>query len=204
MRVECMTCCKYEILPLAMHLFKPQLWTFWLALDCYHCQCLSYIHTLLILTTFLLNFAIVSDLMLRKLKLWFTMLNSLISISASLLFWHISRTALCLFQPASFSAGLLLLLHPLLKWLLHPHFVVLSNYQSSARLMHCAAVYAYLYGLAFICFWVTFISTTQFDLLSCQNPLLSLFVWSTAFCTLHQYSFCPALHLITCYFCIII
>ena len=56
---ECISCCVCRKVIFCLYIYwspqfwclKKAFWTFWLALDCHHYQYLSYIHTLLFLTT---------------------------------------------------------------------------------------------------------------------------------------------------------
>ena len=114
---------------------------------------------------------------------------------------HVSWIAPHLSQPVSFSGSLLMLLHTLSKWLVHPHFfAILSTCQTSVGLMCCTTVSAFLHGLVFYVLWPTCVVLTLFCLL--YHIKLTIFFISIKYCffTLCTATLCPTLHLLTCYF----
>ena len=76
-----------------------------------------------------------------------TLLNSLNSVSASALFWHVSWTTLHLSIPASFGASLLLLQNTLSKCMQHPYFEVLLNARHLQDVYHSICIF---FGIVFI------------------------------------------------------
>ena len=156
-------------LSLQLCVWKKAFWTFWLALDCYCDQYLSYIHTSLFFTTFCSQLYNYYGSYTMEIKTFYlTTLKSLISVSASSFLWHISWTILCLSLPYSFGVSLLFLLQILLKWLLCPHF--LQSFPNARYLQGSFVVPQYLHlcmGLFFVwdlCPWgiQVFVSTLPF------------------------------------------
>ena len=82
------------------------------------------------------------------------------------------------FFPVLFGPSPPLLLHTFLMWLLYQHCF---HFQISARLMHCTAVYTFLYRFA-LYFWRVFVlSHLCFASYIISNSLLSLVVSSIIF-----------------------
>ena len=123
-----------------------------------------YFHSAVLWLLFVINFAIFTNLMLWKLiTLDFNVFNSLVNTSNWSLPWHMFWNAL--YFSVSFSTSLLLPLHTLFKWLVHPYF--LQSFPNAGHLWGSSIVLQYLHfyrGLFFTFLWVPFVITTLFCL----------------------------------------